>query len=85
MVRELCSADMKLSDQGKQPKIVHVPERSGPLEFSLLVQVIRLGNKGAMEMRNGDDVPGIAGQGACKEASRVVDEMNDDHFEDLHR
>jgi len=58
---------MELFDQGKQPKIVHVP--------------VILGNGGLAEMRNdSDDVPGVAGQGARKEAARVVNEMEDDHF-----
>ena len=43
------------------------------------------GDKGVMKMRNGYDVPGVAGQGACEEATLVVNEMDDDHFEDLGR
>ena len=34
-----------------------------------------------MEMRNGSDVPRIAGQGARAETVHVVDEISDDHFD----
>jgi len=64
---------MELFDQGKQPKFVHVPGRFGPLEFAIWVQVMCLGDEGVMEMMNGDGVPGVAGQGACNEAARVVE------------
>jgi len=36
-----------------------------------------------MEVGNGGSVPGVAGQGACKETALVVDEMVNDHFNDL--
>jgi hypothetical protein len=36
-----------------------------------------------MKMRDGGDVPGVTGQGACPEAARVVDEVCDDHFNDV--
>jgi hypothetical protein len=36
-----------------------------------------------MKMRDGGGVPGVAGQGACTEAARVVDETSDDHFDDV--
>ena len=36
-----------------------------------------------VDMRNGGDVPGITGQGTRKEAVRVIEEMGDDHFDDL--
>lgn len=34
-------------------------------------------------MRGGDDVPGVAGQGAHVEATHVVDEMGNDRFDDF--
>ena len=40
-------------------------------------------DKGAMEMGNGSDVPGVAGQGACAETLYVVDQLGDDNFDDL--
>ena len=40
-------------------------------------------NKGAMEMGNGSDVPGVAGPGACAETLYVVDQLGDDDFDDL--
>ena len=85
MVKVVCSTDMELFDQGKQPKFVHVPERFGPLGFAIWEPVVCLGDEGPVEMMNGDGVPGVAGQGAYNEAACVVDEMDDDHFEDLHR
>jgi len=36
-----------------------------------------------MEMRDRGDVPGITGEGACKEATCSIDKMGDDHFDDL--
>jgi hypothetical protein len=36
-----------------------------------------------VEMRNGGDVPGVTGQGACAEAAYVADEMGNDHFDDI--
>ena len=87
-VRRVCCADMELLDQGKQPEFVHAPERFGPLGFvivSCFVLGFGSGGKGVMEVRNGDDVTGMTGQGTCEEAALVVDEMKDDHFEDLHR
>jgi len=80
---------MELFDQGKQPSFVNVPEWFGPLGSPISVPgnsvpEIGTGDEGVMEMRNGDNVPGVTGQGARKEAALVVDEMGDDHFEDLY-
>ena len=94
-VGNACAEDMELFDQGKQPSFVDVSEWFVPFGSLISVpgvsfpgnsvQEIGTGDEGVMEMRNGDDVPGVTGQGACKEAALVVDEMRDDHFEDLHR
>ena len=74
-------------DQGKQPDSVSVPEWFRPLGSPIFSFFPELGmaDEGVMETRNGDDVPGVTGQGTRKEAALVVDEMGDDHFEDLHR
>ena len=69
---------------------MHAPEWFGPLGFGFgivncVVLEFGLCGKGVMEVRNGDDTTGVTGQGTCKEAVLVVDEMKDDHFEDLHR
>ena len=42
-----------------------------------------LNNEGMMKMRDGGDVPGVAGQGAREETLCVVDKMDDDHLDDL--
>ena len=58
-----------------------VQERFWP--SGLLRQTEGCGNEGVMEVGNGGDVPGVAGQGACEETASVIDEMVDDHFNDL--
>jgi len=68
-------------DQGKQTKHVHVPEGIGPPEF--LVQRADVNDKGVMERMNGGDVPGITGEGTCAEATCVINEVGDNHFDDL--
>ena len=71
-------------DQGKQTKLVFVYEWSGPCRILALVQGIVWNDKGAMEMRNSGDVPGVTGHGACAETACVVDKIGDDDFDDLH-
>ena len=39
--------------------------------------------KVVMEMWNGSDVPGATTQAACAETASVIDEVSDDHFNDL--
>jgi hypothetical protein len=68
-------------DQGKQTKPVHVPERSRPQSHRHPQGIYS--SKGVMEVRNGGDVPGATGQGACEEATLVIDEMGDYHFNDF--
>jgi len=36
-----------------------------------------------MEVRNGGNVPGVAGQCACAEAAGVVNKIGDDDFDEL--
>ena len=36
-----------------------------------------------VKVGNDGDVPGATGQGACEEATPVIDEVGDDHFKDL--
>jgi len=38
-----------------------------------------------MEVRNGDGVPGAAGQRACKETALIINEMVDYDFDNLLR
>jgi hypothetical protein len=82
-VIEVSSVDLELLDQGKQTQSVHDSERSGPYGFLVQARGIGSSDKGVMEMGNGDDVPGVTGQGACAETAPVVDKMLDDHFDDL--
>jgi len=60
---------------------VQVQERFWPL--GLPRPAVECSNKGVMEVGNGGNVPGIAGQGACKETALVIDEMVNDHFNNL--
>ena len=41
------------------------------------------GNKGVVEMRNGDDMPRVTGQGAREKTVRLIDEMGDDDFDNF--
>jgi hypothetical protein len=41
------------------------------------------GGESVMKMGEGGDVPGITGQGACQKTGFVVDEVGDDHLDDL--
>ena len=52
--------DIDPLDQGKQTKPVHVQERFGPREPIRLHRRDRSG-KGAVEVGNDDDVPGVTG------------------------
>ena len=76
-------ADQERLDQGKQTKHVHTPEGIWPLKPS--VPGVDVSNKGAVEVEDGGDVPGVTGQRASKETVFVVDEIVDDHFNDLQR
>ena len=80
---EDASADLELLNQGKQTKPVLVQERFGPQETPFHPQGGNHSSKGVMEVRNGGDIPGVTGPGACKETALVVDEMGDDHFDNL--
>ena len=77
--------DPELFDQGKQTKFVHVREWHRPRKFlvSEELAIIEWSEKGVMELGNGSDVPGVAGQGTRAETWDVVDEWGDDHFDDL--
>ena len=77
------SVNLELLYQRKQTESAHDPERSGPYGFPFLARGPGSSDEGVMEMGNGGDVPGVTGQGACAETARIVDEMGDDHFDDL--
>lgn len=67
---------MELFDQGKQPEFAHVPEWFGPLGSVTPVTLgIGLGDKGVMQMRNGDMIQGVTGQGACEDLHGKVGEI----------
>lgn len=63
--------DGELLDQGNKTKLMHVPDGIG--SPGLTVPGGDPNDKGVMEMRDGRNVPGAAGQGACTEA---VDDLN---------
>ena len=75
--------DPERLDKGKQTKLVHVLEGIGPPQVS--AGEVGVNEKIVMEMRNGGDVPGATGQGTCTETAHVVDEIGDDHVNDLLR
>ena len=77
------SADLELLDQGKQTKLARILEWFGPPTFRIKVGPAISSDKSMMEMRDRGDVPGITGEGACKEAACIIDKMGDDHFNDL--
>ena len=74
--------DPELFDQGKQTKPVHVHEGVRPHDPSPYERIGR-NSEGVVEVRNGDDVPGVTGQGAREETVSVVYEMDDDHLNNL--
>ena len=74
--------DPELLDQRKQTKPVHVHERIGPQEPSLCPWA-GCNSEGVVEVRNGNGVPGVAGQGAREEAVPVVYEVGDNHLSNL--
>jgi hypothetical protein len=62
---------------------VHTPEWFGPPRLWFLGPLsIGWSDEGVMKVRDGGDVPGVTGQGACEEAALVVDQMGNDHFDD---
>ena len=76
------SVDMELFDQGKQTKFVHAPEWLRPLKSPVYApEIIEWGDNGVIEMGNGGEVPGVAGQGACEQGSLVVC-LGDNHLDD---
>jgi hypothetical protein len=44
---------------------------------------VDVNEKAVMEMRNSGDVPGMASQGARAETAHVIDEVDDNNFNDL--
>ena len=79
------SADFERLDEGKQAKLVEVLDRSGPQEFILRLrgQGPDCSDKCVVEVRNGGEIPGVAGQGAREETGYVVDKMGDDDFDNF--
>jgi len=67
-------------DEGEQAKSVHASETIRPLKIFApgIIDV-----KVVMETRDGSDVPGVTGQGACEKAVYVVGKVGDDLLDDL--
>lgn len=60
---------------------MHASDGVGPQV--LLIPILVPKGQGAMEVRNGSDVPGVTGLGACAETSHIINEISDYHFNDL--
>jgi len=74
------TADPECLDEGEQTKRVLPSQRIRPMkifapEFT--------DEKVVMEVRNGSDVPGVTGKGACAQTEYVVGKIIDDDFDDL--
>ena len=76
-------ADLELPDKGKQTKSVHVWEWFRPKKFVGFALEIARRDEGVVKMRDSCDVPRVTGQGTCKETAGVIDQMGNDHFDDL--
>jgi len=76
--------DVEFPHQGKQPEPLHMKEWFGPNDFLLCAPGKCLGSKSVVNVRNSGEVPGVTGQGACEKPVLVVDEVGDDHFDDIH-
>ena len=77
--------DPEFLDQGKQTKLGRILEWCGPTSLRHIGPRTRSGGKSVVKMRDRGDVPGVTRQGACEETASVIDEMGDDHFDDLER
>jgi len=77
--------DPEFLDQRKQPELGRILEWYGPGSFRHIGPRTRSGGKSVVKMRDRGDVPGVTRQGACEETARVIDEMGNDHFDDLER
>ena len=77
------SLNVELLDQWKQTKLVYMPEGIGPPKLLVFAQEMDWSDKGMMKMRNGGEVPGVRSKGTCQEGELVVNEMSDDHLEDI--
>ena len=77
--------DPEFLDQGKQPELARILEWYGPGSLRHIGPRTRSNGKSVVKMRDGGDVPGVTRQGACEETARVIDEVGDDHFDDLER
>ena len=84
-VADESSTDPELFYQGEQTKFVHVREWHSPRKSLVSEEPVIIGwsEKGMVELGNGSDVPGVAGQGTRTEPWDVVDELGNDHFDDL--
>jgi len=72
--------DPECLDEGKQAKSVYGPETIRP---PTLWAPGVANEKVVMEMRDGSDVPGVTGQGACEKTVYVVVKIGDDLFDNL--
>jgi hypothetical protein len=83
--RPIFTGDKYPLDKGEETKPGCPPERVGPLSFSRLKETRDSSGKSAMEMRYSGDVLGARGEGACQEAAGIMDEMGNNHIDDLLR
>lgn len=60
---------------------MHVPDGIRPQELSIPVHAPN--DEGAVEMRSGGDVPGVAGQGTHAETAHVMYEVGNDAFDNF--
>ena len=67
-------------DERKQAKFVDRLKTIRPL---VIFAPGIIDDKVVMETRDGSDVPGVTGQGACKKTAYVVGKIGDDYFDDL--
>ena len=76
-------SDLEFLDQGEQTELAHVPDPVRPRTFWFVGPPAVLSEEGVVKMWDGGGVPGATGHGACQEAAGVVDEIGDDHIDDL--
>ena len=73
--------DTDLPDEGEQAKRIHAPNGIWPPGF--LIAGVNVDDKGVVEMRNGDDVPGVTGHGARADTAWIVDKIINDHLDNF--
>ena len=76
--------DVEPLHEGKQSKLMHTNEWFGSCAFPFRVGIgLCLGDKGVMKVRNGGHVPGAAGHGTYEKTARVVDNVCNNHSDNI--